>query len=181
MHEIEKIAGRNAAYLEQGIDLIEQVANELYAGTPPGGIGKGVQGIGPHFRHIVDHYDSLLSGLTSGRVDYDDRQRDERLESDRGAMLTKLRDLCARLNGLRACAAAGGLLVAMDCGEEEGVDRTWSASTVLRELQFLVSHTVHHYAMIGRILSACGFAVNPEFGMAPSTLRYVQRETLCAP
>jgi hypothetical protein len=177
MHEIEKIAGRNAAYLEQGIDLIERVSKELYSGTPR----EGVQGIGPHFRHIVDHYDSLLCGLTSGRVDYDDRERNARLEADPRAMLSKLRELCSRLRRLGQGAHAEQLLVAMDCGEEEGLERAWSASTVLRELQFLVSHTVHHYAMIGRILAACGFAVSADFGMAPSTLRYVQRETACAP
>ena len=46
---------------------------------------------------------------------------------------------------------------------------------MLRELQFLVSHTIHHYALIGVLLAAEGFDVSlefPEFGVAPSTLTH---------
>ena len=177
MDEIHKLAGRNAAYLEQGIDLIERVGDPLFCGSPE----AGTRGVGPHFRHIVDHYDSFFRGLGDGRVDYDQRERDTRLETDRAAIRSKLGELCARLDGLRSEEVLDSISVVMDCGHTEGDDRTWTGSTVLRELQFLVSHTVHHYAMIGEILGAEGVEMDPDFGVAPSTLRYENRKRLCAP
>jgi hypothetical protein len=41
-----------------------------------------------------------------------------------------------------------------------------------RELQYLLSHTIHHYAIIGSILRAQGVEPGPDFGVAPSTLRH---------
>jgi hypothetical protein len=43
---------------------------------------------------------------------------------------------------------------------------------VARELQFLQSHTVHHYAVIHLMLLQQGIRPDPEFGVAPSTLRH---------
>ena len=38
--------------------------------------------VGPHLRHVLDHYSALLAGLPDFRVDYDARARDSHLESD---------------------------------------------------------------------------------------------------
>ena len=46
-----------------------------------------------------------------------------------------------------------------------------AASTLSRELQFLVSHTVHHDALIAAAARALGVATEPDFGIAPSTLK----------
>jgi hypothetical protein len=70
------------------------------------------------------------------------------------------------------------LNVLVDCGESR--ERVLSASTALRELQFLVSHTVHHYAVIALILRARGLEPGPDFGVAPSTLKYEQETSLQA-
>jgi hypothetical protein len=43
---------------------------------------------------------------------------------------------------------------------------------VTRELQFLASHTVHHYALIAHLARDRGVGVAPEFGVAPATLDY---------
>ena len=53
----------------------------------------------------------------------------------------------------------------------------FSRSSVLRELQFLVSHTVHHYAIIKLHLQlqGCDTARLVSFGVAPSTQSYRQR------
>lgn len=52
-----------------------------------------------------------------------------------------------------------------------GSEPDWSDSSVKRELQFLVSHTVHHYALIKELLRREGFDPGAEFGVAPSTLQ----------
>ena len=46
------------------------------------------------------------------------------------------------------------------------------SSTVGRELQYLLDHTIHHYAIIAIILKAQSITVPEEFGVAPSTLKY---------
>lgn len=51
----------------------------------------------------------------------------------------------------------------------------WCGSTLHRELQFLVSHTVHHYALIVALLGRLSYELEPEhadFGIAPSTLAH---------
>jgi len=40
-------------------------------------------------------------------------------------------------------------------------------------LQVLSSHTVHHFALIAMTLRLHGVEMEPGFGMAPSTLRYL--------
>ncbi|UCF67889.1 MAG: DinB family protein [Acidobacteriota bacterium] len=50
--------------------------------------------------------------------------------------------------------------------------RTWSRSSVGRELRFLLSHTVHHFAIIGLMLRMLGGEPPAAFGVAPSTLDY---------
>jgi hypothetical protein len=52
----------------------------------------------------------------------------------------------------------------------------WAASSLARELQFTLSHTVHHYALIALILRLQGFAPPADFGVAPATLQQWQRE-----
>ncbi len=51
-----------------------------------------------------------------------------------------------------------------------------SSSSLRRELHFLLSHTVHHYALIAMILARHGVEVEPDFGVAPSTLRHWARQ-----
>jgi len=51
-----------------------------------------------------------------------------------------------------------------------------SDSTVRRELQYLQSHTIHHFALISMILRLQGLRPADDFGVAPSTLQYLQKQ-----
>jgi uncharacterized damage-inducible protein DinB len=42
-------------------------------------------------------------------------------------------------------------------------------STLAREVLFVISHTVHHQALIAVLLAAAGRTVPDTFGLAPST------------
>lgn len=53
-----------------------------------------------------------------------------------------------------------------------GNDTDWSFTSVGRELRFLLSHTVHHCALIAILLSLRGGEVPNGFGIAPSTERH---------
>ena len=48
----------------------------------------------------------------------------------------------------------------------------WASSTIERELQFLASHTVHHFTVIALLLRLDGVEVDADFGVAPSTLHH---------
>ncbi|MGC6565166.1 MAG: hypothetical protein ACON38_06080 [Akkermansiaceae bacterium] len=61
------------------------------------------------------------------------------------------------------------MLVNLDGG---GEDEGFQPSTAGRELQFLLSHTVHHFAMIGGICKCLEVSLEEGFGVAPSTLRH---------
>ena len=63
-------------------------------------------------------------------------------------------------------------------GDEELPD--WSQSSLQRELQFLVSHSVHHYALIRELLRQSGFDAGEGFGVAPSTLAALGATPACA-
>jgi len=43
--------------------------------------------IGKHVRHIIDHYLCFFTGLEVGRINYDKRQRDIKIEMKTGARL----------------------------------------------------------------------------------------------
>jgi uncharacterized damage-inducible protein DinB len=53
---------------------------------------------------------------------------------------------------------------------------TWCQSSVGRELQHLINHTVHHYAFVALILRLQGVAIEDDFGVAPSTLQAQVKE-----
>ena len=156
-------AAPNILLLERGVELVEAVDDSLYTcanSNRPGG------SVGRHVRHCLDFYASLLRGVPSGAVDYALRARDIDVETRRDRARARLRETIEALTSLRAAEMNRAVLVRSE--EEE----PWSRSTVLRELQFVRSHTVHHYALIGVLLRTLGFEPGEEFGVAPSTLRH---------
>lgn len=126
--------------------------------------------IGEHFRHVLDHYLMFLGGVESdSRIDYEARERDPRIERDPLFARGVVRDVAARLGRLGGPKSAEHVSVKLE-GAENGNE--WADSSPARELVFLVSHTVHHCALISVICGANGLKVPADFGVAPSTLRY---------
>ena len=166
---------QNLELLRQGLDLLERIDDDTYrAADDPAEAGSGV---GPHLRHCVDAYECLLCGLGQGRVDYDARRRDAGVESDRRAGVAALDELAANLSLLADRDPDTELRVQADTPAD--APGAWSRSTLRRELQFLVGHTVHHYALVAMILRRRGIEPGRDFGVAPSTLRHwARRESI---
>lgn len=177
MNRCHPLAADNVAHLRHGVDLLDRVDDATYARGNPATFGSG---FGPHLRHCIDHYERFLAGLAAGRVDYDARDRDRRVETDRAFARERLEALIAALAAIPPERGGEPLSVRMDCGGDNEAASAWSGSTVGRELQFLVSHTVHHYALIAFILRSQGVDTGPAFGVAPSTLRHQQAQPPCA-
>jgi uncharacterized damage-inducible protein DinB len=164
-------AADSIGYLHQGAHLIRSLDDELYTRSS-GGRFRG--GVGSQFRHCIDFYECLLRGLElHEQVDYTARLREARLETDREYAAERMEQIASRLRVIDASMLNRQLRVRTE-QPVAGVPE-WCGSTVHRELQFLVSHTVHHYALIVALLGRLGHELDPQqadFGIAPSTLAH---------
>lgn len=156
-------------FLEQANDLADRIEPARYQSPHVNCFGSS---IGGHLRHCLEHFDLFRSGLEIGRIDYDARHRGTPEELDPRAAAVRLVDL----RDWFSCQDASvdrEIEVRVDCGGES--EALWTRSTVGRELQFLISHTVHHFAIIGVMCHSQRIELPPEFGVAPSTLKYRSR------
>lgn len=163
---MDRLIRANLHYLEQASKLLDRMDDACFAEPAKSFYESSVGG---HLRHCIEHYLSFLEGVKVGKIDYDARKRDVIVETQPAAALEKVAEISAALEGLREMDLPEAVEVKMDCG---GNEIPWQPSTPGRELQFLVSHTVHHFAMIGGICTSLGMEVECEFGVAPSTLRH---------
>lgn len=171
----------NQLFLQQLARLLQQLSPHAYTAMqepfPKGGIGK-------HVRHTLEHYQALLAGGDQGAgskeprgvvVDYDSRVRDHDLESDARQAVELIGEIITRLHAL-AAASSGETPVQVAYTRTDGVisEQILIPSTLMRELTFVASHTVHHLALIDLIARAQGIQPPQDFGVALSTLRYLQ-------
>ncbi|MBW8782227.1 MAG: DinB family protein [Verrucomicrobia bacterium] len=163
----------NLAAIEQGLDLLTDISPAHYVQRAPLCFNSTAGG---HLRHVIEHYLSFLQGLQTGEVDYEARSRDPLIESDPDYAAGQLEIIKRRLAAFAEANADRPLRVRVETAPS-GAVAPWSASTALRELEFLLSHTVHHYALVAVVCRLAGQAVPPDFGMAPSTLRYLKTQT----
>ncbi|HXG43237.1 MAG TPA: DinB family protein [Gemmatimonadales bacterium] len=174
---LEAVAG-NLEVLRQGVELLRRMDDGIYGVGDP---AAGRSPVGAHFRHVLDHYRSFLSGLATGEIDYDARERNTPLERDRELAIAAALGYMADLERLPADLADRPVRVTLRSVAAADESPDWSGSTVKRELQFLVSHTVHHYALIKELLGQQGLEAGEAFGVAPSTLAARRRDAPCAP
>lgn len=153
----------NRAVLRQGATLLEGLTDETFASPQ-----RSWASIGAQYRHVLEHYHCFLEGLAANRVNYDARPRNEQIERYRAAALLAT---WSTLDALDALEGSGDrtISVQMDSGAGPGAP-DWRSSSLGRELQFLCSHTIHHFALIKLLLEGVGLRLAPEFGVAPSTL-----------
>lgn len=156
----------NLTALQQGRDLLAGLSAEAYARRVPEVFDATV---GHHLRHVIEHYTSLLDGLPEERIDYEKRARDPALESDINHAAQTLEHLQRRLEQEVDATVPQPLLVR---AEHAAATDTWHSSSLHRELEFLVSHTVHHYALIAIVCQRLAVTLPEDFGVAPSTLKY---------
>ena len=162
----------NVAALRQGVELLAGLSPDAYARRTPACFNSSAGG---HMRHVIEHYLGFLQGAETGEIDYEARARDPLIESDPRYAAAQLEAIGERLERLEADRE---VRVRAECAPAETV--MWGGSSVVRELEFLLSHTVHHYALIGVICQLGGHKLPKDFGMAPSTLRYLQAQAVAS-
>jgi hypothetical protein len=147
--------------LLQGKNILQEVEN------------KGVyENIGGHIRHCLDFVDCLTAGLSAGRIDYNQRTRDVRIERDCKFASAKINEAIAKLQSLSSVDFSQTILVRRERANDLTSEESWCGSTLARELEFMQSHTVHHYAIINLKLAMLGIKIDEDLGVAASTLKY---------
>jgi hypothetical protein len=167
--------------LQPLIDLLHQMRTMIarlddvdYAMPAP---GRTTGGIGGHVRHCLDHVTALLAGTRTGLCAYDRRQRGTDVETSRTAAIDATTDVMIGLLQIEPALLDSEVLVETQL--EPAGEMVITRSSVCREVAFLVSHTIHHNAIVAQMLHARGVDVMPRFGLAPTT-PHCEGPALCA-
>jgi uncharacterized damage-inducible protein DinB len=162
------------AVLRQLADVIRAMSDEQYTRKPVGVVSSNVGG---HVRHCLDHVEALLAGIARGEVDYDRRQRGTEVETSREAALDVIRRQERQLLTFPRHSECWPLR--LSALVSSCLPPTETETTVGRELAFVLSHTVHHNALIAVMALILGVPVPDRFGYAPSTIAHLEK-TACA-
>ena len=154
--------------LQQGERLLAEITDADYTRKVPVAFNAS---IGGHYRHCLDHFQSLLDAATAGDLNYDHRERGTLVENDRFAALNATRALREGYERLDPAVLARALEVTCKTSYATSGSQA-SPSTVGREIMYSVAHAVHHYALIGVMAGIMGLPLTPGFGVAPSTLKH---------
>jgi uncharacterized damage-inducible protein DinB len=165
-----------AEVLRQGESLLNSISDGEYTRKLPSVFGSTV---GEHYRHCLDHFQSLLQGLDADEIDYDHRERNPRIENDRNFALTEthriLRGFTSIPTPFLDCPINVRSKVNYDVEAAPSI-----GSTVGRELMYAVAHAIHHYALIAVMCGVLEVPVPTGFGVAPSTLKYYTEQPKAA-
>lgn len=175
------IAEGNFEALDQGIELLNSLSDKQYQCVVSDYVSSS---IGQHFRHILDMYHAVLQAMKllptaqpakQPLLDYDQRRRGARVETDRSAAITELQLIRRQLE--RHCQSAFDATIQIKT--EVSLDHSQCItlqSTLARELIFTSAHAIHHYALIKVIAKLQGVELDPSLGMAPASASYARQQ-----
>lgn len=150
--------------LDELTAVLIELPVDVYVATPAARVSGS---IGGHVRHTLDHIGALLAADPASVLSYDHRERGTAVERDPGAAVGAILRLKAALQRRASADLASPLVVeSMVTADGQAVEG-WS--TLGREMAFVISHTIHHHAIIALLLSSQSFDVPHGFGRAPST------------
>ena len=150
--------------IDQCLGVIHTATADIYQTSL-----QGNSSIGSHIRHIIDRFNCFIDGVAIGTVDYDQRNRDPSLELNRKAASDALAAIKEKL--VTDTSLFSNDLSVIE-SVDAGCDSVKVSSSIERELMGLVSHTIHHLAIIAMLLRTQGCDVGDVVGKAPSTLKF---------
>jgi uncharacterized damage-inducible protein DinB len=126
--------------------------------------------IGMHTRHILEFYKCIID--QSEVINYDKRLRDLTLQSNVDYCKRTIDEIVQYLDMIQDHHLSKELIITSD--EENSTN---VKSSLGRELQYNLEHTIHHSALlkVGFISLDKGYNIPATFGVAPSTLSYQRR------
>ena len=125
--------------------------------------------IGKHVRHVIELFQSLEQGYSTGIVNYDKRKRDTRIETDKEFALSLLSEIRNGLNKVNKD------LILESSYDEDSNEVVSIKTNYNREIAYNLEHTIHHMALIRVGINAVSDIQLPEnYGVASSTVRHRQ-------
>lgn len=159
-----------AEILKQGLELIEKIDDAAFT-------DQGRTSVGAHFRHCLDFVNGFLNGLKTGKIDYADRARDVNIEVNREYAASRLIFAIREVQSLLVEELEKPVMVKLEEISALMSEPAWAWSSGRRELDFVQSHTVHHFALIAHKLRQLGVQVEEKFGVAQSTLKFWEKDS----
>lgn len=129
--------------------------------------------IGQHVRHILEFYQCLLLAKETAIVNYDNRPRNLKIETDVFYAQDTIQNILKDLNLL--CVDDSLFLEGNFSHQEKGSNKI--ATSYQRELAYCLEHSIHHQALIKVGLKELDIEniIDKNFGVAPATIRYKQQ------
>jgi hypothetical protein len=131
--------------------------------------------IGQHVRHILEFYQSVLKGIDTKIINYDNRERNLLIETEKDFAIQVIDFISTNL---AHDLLDKSIILEGNFSSEPG-KQTQIQTTIFRELAYSLEHSIHHQALIkvGLIeLNSASF-IDETFGLAPATIRY---KKICA-
>jgi len=145
-------------------ETLNQLSNEEYV-RPSKTLLNAT--IGQHVRHIIELFQCLEKGYSEGIVNYEKRERDYKIETDKELAAVLLKEVYKNVEKPNKeiiletedyCDAAKVISI---------------PSNYHRELVYNLEHAIHHMALIRVGVNEVSSVTLPEeFGVAYSTLKY---------
>ena len=152
--------------IEQCGQLLRLISTESYVDS-----SRGTSSVGAHIRHILDRFHCFLAGMPAGSIDYDARKRDKSIENNLDVAAFALVSVSRRIESMAALDDLEPAITVCESVHHQGPAVTMP-STVGRELMGLVTHSIHHLAIIALIVKSYGYEMDADFGKAASTILY---------
>ncbi|MEN9907337.1 MAG: hypothetical protein RLZZ540_478 [Bacteroidota bacterium] len=147
--------------LNELIYLLKQLSKKEYS-NPCAELSNA--SIGEHTRHIVEMFECLEKQYDLGVVNYDNRARNNRIQTD---AVFAIQQIQAIQNSLRNENKDLELQQFVD-GEEIRIE-----SNYYRELLYNLEHCIHHQALIKvAVLQFENINIDANFGVARSTIEF---------
>ena len=131
--------------------------------------------IGAHVRHIIDHFLALKEATESGEINYNKRNRQSAVEQFPQEASAACHGINAWLHDICSSQLLNRRVVVTTEIDISHTKSTTCESTLERELVFVASHAIHHYALIRIIRNMQGRALPEFFGYAPATVTHLTR------
>lgn len=147
--------------LDELIYILDQLSDEEYS--------RGCEAlsnatIGEHTRHIIEMFQCLENGYEFGILNYDNRKRNEKIQTETKFAKQCISEIKTRLRTENKTMyieqVVKGLAIRIQ-------------SSYYRELLYNLEHCIHHQALIKvAVLQIENISINENFGVARSTIEY---------
>ncbi len=163
---MNRIARENIKTLEQTKTVVNSLSDQMYTHLSTSSIGQ-------HIRHILDHYLAVQQGYDVGYIDYNARNRNSNIESDRKAAINLIDTVSVWIK--KSSFVDKPLVICTEVSVSQTENVTIS-SNLSRELCYLLNHSIHHLAYIKLLAKSWDISFASDVGVAPSTASYLRQQ-----